>query len=92
VRPLSVAVNVDQGEADLAPLDSQELVAAITAAPNSVRTGGGGTRDVQLRRTEQERVQGIWRMLLLMAFVVLIVETALSNRLSRLAGKRGIHA
>jgi hypothetical protein len=92
VRPLAVAVNVDLAEADLAPLDPQEVVAAVTALPTAGAAPRGTARDAELRREDQERRQGIWRILLLTAFLVLIVETAVSNRLSGSAAKRGIHA
>jgi len=92
VRPLAVAVNVDLGEADLVPLDLDEMVAAITAAPVGGSALPRGTRELELRRADQERRQSIWKLLLFTAFLVLVVETAVSNRLTRNAGKRGIHA
>jgi hypothetical protein len=93
VRPLAVAVNVDVTEADLSPLDPEELKASITSAPGSVNAPQlGGAADESLRRVEQERRQGIWRWLLLSAFLVLIAETVISNHLSRSTAKRGLHA
>jgi hypothetical protein len=92
VRPLAVAVNVDLAEADLAPLDPQELVAAITMEGVGGGAPRGGARELQLRRADQERRQSLWRILLLSAFLVLIAETAVSNLLSRNTAKRGIHA
>jgi hypothetical protein len=85
-------VNVDLAEADLTPLDPQEVVAAVTAVPADGAAPRRNTRDQDLRREAQERSQSLWRMLLLSAFLVLIVETVVSNRLSTNAAKRGIHA
>ena len=51
-----------------------------------------GTRAARLRLEDQERRQSLWRFLLLMAFVLLAVETVVSNRISRGAGRRGSHA
>jgi hypothetical protein len=87
-----VAVNVDLAEADLAPLDAEEMVAAISTAPVAGATPRAGGREMDLRREDQERRQRLWRMLLLTAFLVLIVETVVSNRLSSSTAKRGIHA
>jgi hypothetical protein len=93
VRPLAVAVNVDVAEADLSPLDPEEMKASITATPTTASSGQlGGAADVELRQAEQEARQGLWRWLLLSAFLVLVVETVISNHLSRSTAKRGLHA
>jgi hypothetical protein len=93
MRPLSVAVNVDLAEADLSPLDVEEMVAALASRPEegeSLRMEG--TQAARLRLEDQERRQSLWRFLLLMAFALLALETLVSNRISRIAGKRGLHA
>jgi hypothetical protein len=92
VRPLAVAVNVDLSEADLVPLDPQEVVAAVTATPPEGSAPRRTTREVELGREAQERSQGLWKVLLLSAFLVLILETVVSNRRSSGAAKRGSHA
>jgi hypothetical protein len=78
-----VAVNVDPAEADLSRLDPRELVSAVTA-------GRGATVDAasfaDLSKEERERRQTIWWYLLAGALVLLVGETVLSNRLSRVAG------
>jgi hypothetical protein len=80
--PLLLAVNVDPAEADLAPLDLEAFTAAIastgaeTAAAGAVRT---------LTRVEQEQRQGLWWYLLVAALALLVTETVISNRLSRVA-------
>jgi hypothetical protein len=94
VRPVAVAVNVDRREAELDPMDPEELVAAVGGA---VGPGGGGTavqtaEALRLRREDQERRQSLWRYLLLGALGLLVLETMLSNRLGRKGRKRGRHA
>ena len=92
VRPLAVAVNVDLEEADLTRVDVEELIASISSRlPAGDAMGLEGPRAARLRLEDQERRQSIWRYLLLAAFVVLVVESLVSNRRSRVAGKRGFH-
>ncbi|NNM07041.1 MAG: hypothetical protein HKO65_18250, partial [Gemmatimonadetes bacterium] len=93
MRPLSVAVNVDLAEADLAPLDVEEVVASI--ASRAEDEGSPRLESVsasRLRLEDQERRQSLWRFLLLVAFVFLGLETVVSNRISRAAVRRGSHA
>jgi hypothetical protein len=93
MRSLAVAVNVDLGEAELNPLDVEEVVASISSR---VQEGDspllGGTRAARLRMEDQERRQSLWRFLLVTAFALLALETLVSNRISRVGGKRGDHA
>ena len=78
-----MAVNADRAEADLAPLDPAEIVAAVTSGG----AGGGdgpasaGNEAEALRLEDRERRQSLWRFLLMGAFVLLALETVLSNRL-----------
>ena len=53
---------------------------------------GEAERALELRRADQEQRQSYWRLLLLGAFVILVIETVVSNRLSRRAARRGKHA
>jgi Aerotolerance regulator N-terminal/von Willebrand factor type A domain len=81
-RVETVAVNVDTAESDLAPLDPQELVAAVTGQalgsdPNVTDP------NMELRPADIERRQAIWWYLLLAGVLLLAGETLLSNRLSR---------
>jgi hypothetical protein len=93
MRPLAVAVNVDLAEADLSVLDVEETVASLASQPQEGESPRmEGTRAARLRLEDQERRQSLWRFLLLMAFVLLASETFVSNRISRAAGKRGLHA
>jgi hypothetical protein len=93
MRSLAVAVNVDLGEADLSPLDVEEVVASLVSRGEEADAprleGAGATR---LRLEDQERRQSLWQFLLIAAFVLLAMETVISNRISRIAGKRGSYA
>lgn len=79
-KPLSVAVNIDPAETDLAPMDLQEFRARVTG-----RAGGGEapppTSDVL--PADAERRQGIWWYLLLAGAAALVAEAWLANRLSK---------
>jgi hypothetical protein len=74
-----LASNVDPGEADLTPIDPQELIAAITGRLGSAQAAAGPrpTSDAQAE------AQRIWWYLLVAAGLLLAAETLLSNRLSR---------
>ena len=88
-RPFVMAVNVDLDESNLARLDPEELVAQITAPATSATTPTL-TQSIDLRREDQERRQSLWRLLLVIALALFIVETAVSNWVSRKAtGARG---
>ncbi|HEY7516478.1 MAG TPA: BatA domain-containing protein [Vicinamibacteria bacterium] len=76
--PGLIAVNVNTEESNLAPIDPEELSAALTT-PGSPRTGSAGRETLQ----ERERRQAVWWYVLLGAVVLLLAEGALSNRLSR---------
>lgn len=75
-----IAVNVDPSESDLAHLDPQDVVAAVTSA-SAQRVAGSdfnaGTPQ------DQERRQRVWWYLLVAAVLLMVGETILSNRLSR---------
>jgi hypothetical protein len=78
----AIAVNIDPAEADLTPIDPNELVAAVTgrAAPVAAATPAENTGfDVK----EAEKQQGLWWYLLLAGLLLLSAETVVSNRLSR---------
>ena len=93
-RPVAVAVNVDLAEAELDRLDPAEVEAAILSgdATDGLLPPDEAARTQELQREDQERRQSLWRWLLGAAFVILAVETALSNRLSRRTGRRPTHA
>ena len=75
-----IAVNVDPTESDLSHLDPQDIVVAVTAVPGQAVPGGDLNSSTP---QDQERRQRIWWYLLLVALLIMGVETMLSNRLSR---------
>ena len=83
-RPLMVAVNVDLAESDLAAVDPEELGSMVTGR-------AGGSREVEsgmvrsVAPDDLERRQSIWWYLLMVAAVLFVAETLVSNRLSRTA-------
>lgn len=81
VETLSLAVNLDVTESDLSVLDPEELEAAVRYSGNADSTAAVS----EWTPEDQERAQSLWWILLLGAFLLLVVETILSNRLSRLA-------
>jgi hypothetical protein len=76
-------VNVDITESDLRAMDPEELVLALQAAPVTDDEGQVAGEAGVVRAEDLERRQGFWRFLLIGAFVLLVVETVMSNRLSR---------
>ena len=82
-RPFVLAVNVDLEESNLARMDPEQLAVQITAPPGTERGGLNPDRAVSLQREDQERRQGVWRWLLLAALGLFVLETALSNWVSR---------
>ena len=81
-RPFVLAVNVDLEESSLARLDPAELVAQVTT-PDPGGTGQPGFEALDLRREDMERRQSVWRYLLMAAFALFVLETAISNWISR---------
>jgi hypothetical protein len=75
-----VAGNVDLAESDLTPLDPAEMVAAVTGQPGS---GGPGAVPEVVPDEVQEQAQRIWWYLLFTGILILIGETVLAQRLSR---------
>jgi hypothetical protein len=77
---LVAAANLDPGESNLAAIDPEEMVGAVTAA--------GDTEEATLEATvllpeDRERRQGLWWYLLAGAAALLLLETLISNRLGR---------
>jgi hypothetical protein len=82
-RPFLLAVNVELEESNLARLDPEQLAAQIMAPPGTEDASLDSDRAVSLQREDQERRQGMWRWLLLAALGLFVLETALSNWVSR---------
>jgi Aerotolerance regulator N-terminal/von Willebrand factor type A domain len=76
-----IAVNLDPAESDLAVIDPQELVAAVTgraAMPASTQQAAA-----EVAPADAEKQQGLWWYLLLAGMLLLAAETVIANRLSR---------
>jgi hypothetical protein len=80
-RPLAIAVNIDPAEADLAPLDPAELVAAVTG--RATAETAEATAPEPLSREDAEKRQALWWYLLFAGVLLLAAETVISNHLSR---------
>jgi Aerotolerance regulator N-terminal/von Willebrand factor type A domain len=77
-----IAVNVDPAESDLSHLDPQDIVVAVTSIDGQRQPGSDlGSATPQ----DQESRQKIWWYLLLGALMLMVIETAMSNRLSRVS-------
>jgi hypothetical protein len=92
VRPLAagsgdetavLAVNADVAEADLARLDPEQLLGAV--APRGGASDRTASLAAALTPAERERRQGLWWYLLGAALLLLLTETGVASRLSRLA-------
>jgi hypothetical protein len=75
----AVAVNLELAESDLQAMDPRELTAAVEPRGDATRTAVTAT----IGPEDRERRQSLWWYLLIAAFALLAIETALSNRLSR---------
>ena len=80
-RPLAIAVNIDPAEADLAPVDPAELVAAVTGHATAETAEAAAPEP--LSREDTEKRQALWWYLLFAGVLLLAAETVISNRLSR---------
>ena len=76
-----IAVNLDPGESDLAPLDPAELVASVSGRAGPATTGLDGPTELTV--AESERQQGLWWYLLVGGLILLAAETVIANQLSR---------
>jgi hypothetical protein len=95
LRPVAVAVNVDREEADLTPLDPEQLVASVGGSVGGGEPGSEApvtAEALRLRREDQERRQSLWRYLLVGALGLLVLESIISNRMSRRGSTGGRHA
>ncbi|MFL5582407.1 MAG: BatA domain-containing protein [Gemmatimonadaceae bacterium] len=74
-----VAVNLDTRESDLAPMDPEELRAAVLNS-GSGASPSGASAEVDDSPAARERRQAVWWYLLAAALVLLAAEAAVSNR------------
>ncbi len=82
--PLTLAVNVDLAESDLSAVDPEELSSALTGRAGGDRADAAAPAR-EVGAADLERRQAIWWYLLVAAFLLLVAETVVSNRLSRTA-------
>jgi len=82
-RPFLIAVNIDLGESVLTRLDPAELAAQVTAPVTDGPRGPRFEGAQSLRREDLEKRQSVWRYLLYAAFGLLLLDTLLSNWVSR---------
>ena len=80
-RPLTLAVNVDLAESDLTAVDPEELASTLTGRVGQGREASAPVREISAG--DLERRQSVWWYLLVAAFLLLVGETVVSNRLSR---------
>ncbi len=80
-QPLVLAVNVDLAESDLTAVDPEELASTLTGRVGQDRGAAAPAREVSAG--DLERRQSVWWYLLVAAFLFLVGETVVSNRLSR---------
>lgn len=80
-RPMAIAVNIDPTEADLAPIDPAELVAAVTGHATAETAAAAAPEP--LSREDAEKRQALWWYLLFAGVLLLAAETVISNRLSQ---------
>lgn len=74
-------MNLDPAESDLTPLDTRELVGAVTG--HATPSGNEPIAAVEVTREENEKRQALWWYLLLAGMLLLAAETVVANRLSR---------
>ena len=74
-------MNIDPAEADLAPVDPAELVAAVTGRATGETADAAAPEP--LSREDNEKRQALWWYLLFAGVLLLAAETVISNHLSR---------
>jgi hypothetical protein len=83
-RSWSFAVNIDPAESRTTPIPLDDLERlGIPLHPQSVDAATFTARERQLHRAELESRQGLWRWLILVALLILLIESWLAGRLTR---------
>jgi len=85
----SLAVNLAPLESDLGKLEAASLLASIKRTPASAPASESSARLPLEERQAWEARQGVWRFLALLALIILLAETLLSNRYKD-AGEGGV--
>ena len=73
-------MNIDPAESDLAAIDTNELVAAVTGRATQTVTAAEAAPE--LTPDEAEKRQNIWWYLLMGGLALLVAELVVANRLS----------
>ena len=92
-HPLALAVNVDVAESDMTKLDVAEFLGAVgggevTDGPSDGAEAEDGVT-AEVEAADFEKRQSFWRYLLAAAFLLMVSETVLANRLSKDPIKEG---
>jgi hypothetical protein len=80
--PLTVAVNIDPAETELAAIDPVEFVAKVTGRADAATAAKDAT-PAGATPADVEKRQGVWWYLLVLGAAVLVLEAWLANRLSK---------
>jgi hypothetical protein len=84
-RPYAAAANIHPAESDLTALSADEFIRGATGQSSAAGLGAS-LENPDLTPAEKERQQSIWWFLLVAGLSALLVESVLSNRLSRKPG------
>ena len=82
-RPLALAANVDVNESDLAKVDLEEFQSVVGGGTASELAEEDAEAILEVPEEDYEKRQSFWRYLLAAAFLLMVSETVLANRLSR---------
>jgi len=86
-HPMAVAANVDVTESDLSRMDIEEFLGALGGERGTAEAVDDTTPTdaftAELQAADFEGRQSFWRYLLAAAFLLMVSETVLANRLSR---------
>ena len=80
VPPMKAAANLDPAESDITVLRGRELSSALSRLPVRLLNEG---QDAKTAARESRYGRELWRLLLWLAFAVLVVEAALARRFVR---------
>ncbi|MCY3610915.1 MAG: BatA domain-containing protein [Gemmatimonadetes bacterium] len=82
-HPLALAANVDVNESDLAKVDVEEFQSAVAGGAAAELATDDAEAILEVPEEDYEKRQSFWRYLLAAAFLLMVSETVLANRLSR---------
>ncbi len=82
-HPLALAANVDINESDLAKVDVEEFRSAVGGGTVAELATEDAEAILEVPAEDHEKRQSFWRYLLAAAFLLMVSETVLANRLSQ---------